>query len=101
MICWLVPAEGYQTPSHCAGRMHHFLLWQTLQLEAEMRVIELKQWYMISVREAAERVHRDPETIRRWIRSGRLPSQRVGIRYIVDEHDLLAMVDAESLLLPP
>ncbi|MCA1709540.1 MAG: helix-turn-helix domain-containing protein [Actinobacteria bacterium] len=43
---------------------------------------------MLTVPEAARRVGRDPETVRRWIRSGRLRSQKVGTQHLVDEADL-------------
>lgn len=43
---------------------------------------------MLTVLEVAERLHRDPETIRRWIRSGRLPARKVGLQHLVDESDL-------------
>lgn len=55
---------------------------------------------MITVPEAAKRVHREPETIRRWIRSGRLRSQQVGTQYIIDERDLLELVGSDTLPLP-
>ncbi|MGH2681543.1 MAG: helix-turn-helix domain-containing protein [Actinomycetota bacterium] len=56
---------------------------------------------MLTVPEAAKRVGRDPETVRRWIRSGKLPSKRVGTQHLVDEHDLAALVDgSDSLPLP-
>ncbi len=56
---------------------------------------------MITVPEAAKRVGRDPETVRRWIRSGKLPSKKVGTQHLVDEHDLAALVDgSDSLPLP-
>jgi excisionase family DNA binding protein len=38
----------------------------------------------ITVREAARRVHRSTETIRRWIWSGRLPATKRGNTYYVD-----------------
>jgi excisionase family DNA binding protein len=38
----------------------------------------------ITVREAARRTHRSPETIRRWIWSGRLPATKRGNTYYVD-----------------
>jgi excisionase family DNA binding protein len=38
----------------------------------------------ITVREAARRTHRSPETIRRWIWSGRLPAIKRGNTYYVD-----------------
>jgi excisionase family DNA binding protein len=56
---------------------------------------------MITVPEAARRIRRDPETIRRWIRSGRLASQRVGTQYLVDELELDALVSREELPSPP
>ena len=43
---------------------------------------------MMTVPQAAERVGRDPETIRRWIRAGKLRAQKVGTQHIVDEADL-------------
>jgi excisionase family DNA binding protein len=56
---------------------------------------------MMTVPEAAKRVGRDPETVRRWIRSGKLPSRKVGTQHLVDEHDLAALVDgSDSLPLP-
>lgn len=38
----------------------------------------------ITVPEAARRVGRNPETIRRWIWSGKLPSEKVGTQHLVD-----------------
>jgi excisionase family DNA binding protein len=56
---------------------------------------------MMTVPEAARRVGRDPETVRRWIRNGKLPSKRVGTQHLVDERDLAALVDgSDSLPLP-
>lgn len=43
---------------------------------------------MFTVSEAALRVGRSPETIRRWIRSGRLGAEVAGTRYVIDEADL-------------
>jgi excisionase family DNA binding protein len=40
------------------------------------------------VPDAAKRVGRDPETIRRWIRSGRLHSRKIGTQHVIDEADL-------------
>ena len=42
----------------------------------------------ITVPVAARRVGRNPETIRRWIWSGKLPSEKVGTQHLVDERDL-------------
>jgi excisionase family DNA binding protein len=50
---------------------------------------------MLTVPEAAKRAARNPETIRRWIRSGKLRSQKVGTQHIIEEHDLDAVLDEE------
>ena len=46
---------------------------------------------MISVREAATQAQVSEETIRRWLRSGRLSGQRDGPRHLVDPADLAAL----------
>ena len=53
---------------------------------------------MLTVPEAALRVGKNPETIRRWIRAGRLPSWRVGTQHVIDEDDLAQVVSGG---LPP
>lgn len=54
---------------------------------------------MLTVPEAARRTGRNAETIRRWIREGRLRSQRVGTQYLIDE-DALAEAVGEAELIP-
>jgi len=57
---------------------------------------------MITVPEAARRLGRNPETIRRWIRSGRLRSERIGTQHLVDERDLDEIAGGnDTLPLPP
>ncbi len=55
---------------------------------------------MITVPEAARRLHLNPETIRRWIRAGRLRAQRVGTQHMIDERDLDALRESGTLPLP-
>ena len=55
----------------------------------------------LTVPEVARRIGRNPETVRRWIRSGRLRATKVGTQHIVDEADLDAVLDDEPLDLPP
>lgn len=55
---------------------------------------------MLTVPEAAKRANRNPETIRRWIRSGRLRSQKVGTQHTIDEADLEAVLDDDDEMLP-
>jgi hypothetical protein len=40
------------------------------------------------------------ETIRRWIRSGRLRSQKIATQHVLDEEELDAIVDEEYGMLP-
>jgi excisionase family DNA binding protein len=47
---------------------------------------------MLTVPEAAVRVGRNPETVRRWIRSGRLAASRIGTQFLIDEDELEAFV---------
>lgn len=47
---------------------------------------------MITVPEAARRAGRNPETIRRWIREGKLPARKVGTQHVLEEADLAAML---------
>ena len=56
---------------------------------------------LFTVPEAARRARRNPETIRRWIRSGRLPAQRVGTQHLIDEADLAALTAGSTVPLPP
>lgn len=43
---------------------------------------------MLTVPEAARRVGKNPETVRRWIRAGKLPAIRIGTQHVIDEDDL-------------
>ncbi len=43
---------------------------------------------MLTVPQAARRVGRKPETIRRWIREGRLPARKIGTQHVIEEADL-------------
>ncbi len=57
---------------------------------------------MLTVPEAAKRVGRDPETVRRWIRAGKLRSTKVGTQHLIDEHDLDAVESDDDMApLPP
>lgn len=55
---------------------------------------------MITIPEAARRSGRNPETIRRWVRAGRLRSERVGTQHLVDEDELAGLIDDEPIDLP-
>ena len=56
---------------------------------------------MITVPEAARRSGRNPETIRRWIRAGRLRSEKVGTQHMVDEGDLAGLLASDEPLTLP
>jgi excisionase family DNA binding protein len=52
---------------------------------------------MLTVPEAARRARRNPETIRRWIRSGRLRAERVGTQHVIDERDLDELLEPSHM----
>ena len=55
---------------------------------------------MLTVEEAATRVGRSPDTVRRWIRSGRLAAATEGRRRVIDPADLDAIRDELYPMLP-
>lgn len=58
---------------------------------------------MLTVPEAARRAGRNPETIRRWIREGKLRATKVGTQHVIDDADFAAILEEdteESLPLP-
>ena len=58
---------------------------------------------MLTVPEAARRTGRNPETIRRWIREGKLTARKVGTQHVIEERDLDAVLDTfgDTAPLPP
>lgn len=56
---------------------------------------------LLTVPQAAERIQRNPETIRRWIRSGRLQAEKVGTQHVIEKEALDAAVQSEVLAGPP
>jgi excisionase family DNA binding protein len=46
---------------------------------------------MLTVPQAAKRTGRNPETIRRWIREGKLRASKVGTQHVIEEQDLEAI----------
>jgi excisionase family DNA binding protein len=55
---------------------------------------------MITVPQAARKAGKDPETIRRWIRSGQLPARKIGTQHVIEEADLEALLEDEQLPTP-
>ncbi|MGH2407254.1 MAG: helix-turn-helix domain-containing protein [Candidatus Limnocylindrales bacterium] len=55
---------------------------------------------MLTVPEAARRAGKNPETIRRWIREGKLRAHKIGIQHVIEERDLDELADVESLPVP-
>ena len=49
---------------------------------------------MLTVPEAARRAGKNPETIRRWIREGKLPARKVGTQHVIDQDDLASVLAA-------
>ncbi len=48
---------------------------------------------MLTVPEAARRTGKDPETIRRWIRSGKLRARKVGTQHVIEDEDLAEVLE--------
>lgn len=51
---------------------------------------------MLTVPEAARRTGKNPETIRRWIREGKLRANKVGTQHMIEDADLDAMTGQGS-----
>jgi excisionase family DNA binding protein len=51
---------------------------------------------MLTVPEAARRTGRNPETIRRWIREGRLRAHKVGTQHVIEEIDLNEAIETSE-----
>jgi excisionase family DNA binding protein len=51
---------------------------------------------LITVPDLAKRLQLNPITIRRWIKSGRLPAQKLGKSYRVRVADVLKLVTPEA-----
>ena len=59
---------------------------------------------MLTVPEAARRAGKNPETVRRWIREGKLRASKVGTQHVIEEADLAVMlepVEDDTLPIPP
>jgi len=58
---------------------------------------------MLTVPEAARRASRNPETVRRWIREGKLRATKVGTQHVLDERDLAEFLGEprEAVPIPP
>lgn len=56
---------------------------------------------MLTVPEAARRVRRDPETVRRWIRTGKLRARKIGTQHFIEEDDLVIPTAAARMLPAP
>ena len=57
---------------------------------------------MLTVPEVARRTGKDPETVRRWIRGGKLKARKIGTQHVIEEDDLAALLtEADQQLLPP
>lgn len=55
---------------------------------------------MLTVPEAARIAGRDPETVRRWIRTGKLRATKVGTQHVIRESDLQEILASEELPVP-
>jgi excisionase family DNA binding protein len=53
--------------------------------------------HVLTVPQAARRTRRNPETIRRWIREGKLPARKVGSQHVIEEADLVGLLAGDVL----
>ncbi len=51
---------------------------------------------MLDVREAAELAHRTPETVRRWVWSGRITARKAGNRLLLAKTEVLAAIETSA-----
>ena len=56
---------------------------------------------MLTVPQAARKAGRNPETVRRWIREGRLPARKVGTQHVIEDVDLDLLLGQDLLPAPP
>jgi excisionase family DNA binding protein len=56
---------------------------------------------MLTIPELARQLNRDPETIRRWIRAGKLRARKVGTQHVVDEADVASFLKPPRMPVPP
>lgn len=54
----------------------------------------------LTVPEVARRARRNPETVRRWLREGKLPATRVGTQWLIDEWELAVFLGESSDTMP-
>jgi excisionase family DNA binding protein len=55
---------------------------------------------LLTVPEAAKRAGKNPETIRRWIREGKLRAHKVGTQHVIEEEDLEGLIREDRLPIP-
>jgi excisionase family DNA binding protein len=53
---------------------------------------------VLTVPEAARRTGRNPETIRRWIREGKLRASKVGTQHVIEERELESLASPGGML---
>jgi excisionase family DNA binding protein len=53
--------------------------------------------HVLTVTQAARRTSRSPETIRRWIREGKLSARKVGAQHVIEEADLEGLLAGDVL----
>jgi excisionase family DNA binding protein len=56
---------------------------------------------MLTVPQAARRLGRNPETVRRWIREGKLHASKVGTQHVIDERDIELLDLGSTVPAPP
>ena len=102
---WRVPSSPRKSSTGCAKFIlrrarSSVLSTGVIQALRASPVLRVRLWDMLSVAEAASRVGRSPDTVRRWIRDGRLPARMEGRRRVIDPADLDGVRDGLYPMLP-
>jgi excisionase family DNA binding protein len=52
---------------------------------------------LLSVRDAARQFGKNPETVRRWVWSGKLPAEKLGNQLFIKSHDLALFIRENNI----
>ena len=59
-------------------------------------MVQLDGNHYLTATEAAKQLGVSDETIRRWVRLGRLPARKVGLQYFILEQDVAGLAEVKQ-----